>query len=492
MRMKRLFFLIVLCSHIPLPGAANLQSGPMIGYATMAEVLIWVQTDSEAEVKISYWPEEEPERIYFTDTHSTTKRDGFIAKCIADQVSEGTSYGYAVYVDGEKVEPRFREDYRDGAIPLTFSTPPNWRFREDGHMPFEFSIGFGSCAYINEPEGGYDRMNSSPYGDGYGIFESIYEVNPDAFIWLGDNVYYREADWTSRTGMIHRWTHDRSIPHIRPMLATIPQYATWDDHDYGPNDAGRAFWHKELATEIFTLFHGNPTAGMPEIPGIFTYFAWGDVHFYILDNRTHRTTPQLSPSGFGYTPQQLGKAQIDWLIELMKYNRGQSRSSYPSTFQVIAIGSQVLSPYSRDGLQRYPEEWQYLFDRLLTEELHDVLFISGDVHFAEVSQLVVEENDFVVTEFTSSPTTAGPWPGSPPEGNPYRLDVFPGEADRYGGRNFATLSFEGPLFERRAVIRYYNTEGELINQDPDKAPGLPTDESIFTVRKPNLDPRLQR
>lgn len=490
--MARLILILSIFSFAPLMGAANLQSGPMIGYAAMAEVLVWVQTDAEASVKVAYWPEDSPESIYFTNTIQTIKKDGFIAKCIADNVRAGTTYGYAVYINGEQAEPQFREGYRAGAIPLTFSTPPNWRFREEGHAPFEFTIGFGSCAYINEPEGGYDRMNSKPYGAGYEIFESIYEVDPDAFIWLGDNIYYREPDWTTRTGMIHRWTHDRSIPHIRPMLATIPQYATWDDHDYGPNDAGREFWNKGMAKEIFTLFNGNPTVGTPEIPGIFTYFAWGDVHFYLLDNRTFRTTPGLKPDSFGYPPQQLGKAQIDWLIELMKYNRSQSSSSYPSTFHVIGIGSQVFSPYSKDGLQRYPEEWSTLFDRLIAEELHDVIFITGDVHFAEASRMIVEENDFVFTEFTSSPLTAGPWPGSRAEDNPYRLDIFPGEPDRYGERNFATLTFRGPLWERQAVVRYYNTQGELLNQDPDKAPGEPTDASIVEVRKPNLDPSLKR
>lgn len=489
---RLILFLSIFCSVIASAQAARLQSGPMIGHAGMAEVLIWVQTDAAADVRIAYWPVEEPQRIDYTDTIRTDKKDAFIARCVADRVRAGTDYGYALFIDGAAVIPQFRDGYRAGAIPLTFSTPGNWRFREDGHAPFDFTVGFGSCAYINEPEGGYDRMNSRPYGAGYEIFESIYEVDPDLFIWLGDNVYYREPDWSSRTGMIHRWTHDRSIPQLRPLLATTPQYAIWDDHDYGPNDAGREFWNKDMATEIFSLFHANPTAGLPEIPGIFTYFAWGDVHFYLLDNRTHRTVPGLGPEPFGYAPQQLGKAQIDWMIELMKYNRAQSRSSYPSTFNVVAVGTQVLSPYSKDGLQAYPQEWQYLFDRLVAEQLHNVIFITGDVHFSEASRLVIEgEPDFVINEFTSSPMTAGPWPGSRAEDNPYRLDVFPGEADRYGDRNFATLSFEGPLLERRTVVRYYATDGTLINQDPAKPAGEPTDASIIVVDRPNLDPKLK-
>lgn len=450
----------------------------MLGYASMAEVMILVQTDSAATVHIEYWPRDDIANRHKTDPVVTAKRTGYMAKCVADEVAAGVTYEYAVFIEGRKQEVEFREDYRDGTIPMTFKTPTNWRFRESGHQPFDFTIGFGSCAYINE-EGGYDRLNGKPYGGGYEIFESIYEVDPDTFIWLGDNVYYREPDWTSRTGMIHRWTHDRSIPHLRPMLANIPSYAIWDDHDYGPNDIGRYFWHKKEATEIFNLFHGNPTAGLPELPGIFTYFSWGDVHFYLTDNRTYRTVGDLNPGPFGYTRQMFGKQQIDWLIELMKWNRNQSVSSYPCTFHVVATGNQIISTTGKDSLREFPEEWEYLFDRLVEEEIHNVVFLSGDVHRSETNRMVYKGVEF--WDVTSSPLCAGPSSISN-QPNPYQQAVFANESNQVNVRNFATLSFEGSLIDRRAVIRYYDTDGNLLNQDPRKEPGEITDASIIHSR----------
>lgn len=506
-RCKSLVTAVIAATCLPLTALlAALHSGPMIGYTTMAEVLIWCQTTGPAEVRIEYWPQSDPDDLRRTAPETTTRQDGYVAKCLADQVAAGTRYGYRVLVNGEAVQPRYRPEFREGAIPLAFATPPNWRFREEGHRIFDFTVAFGSCAYINEPEGGYDRMGGDPYGGDYRIFESIYETSPDVFIWLGDNIYYRQPDWTSRTGMIHRWSHDRAIPHLRPLLATVPQYATWDDHDYGPNDAGRAFWHKELATEIFTLFHGNPSAGLPELPGIFTYFAYGDVHFYLLDNRTYRSEPALNLKPFDQQPSQLGKEQIDWLVESMKYHRKQARSSYPANFHVVALGNQILSPYSRDTLQKVPGEWQYLFDRMVAEEMHNVLFITGDVHFGEVSRMDYEGGGqpgvpgkageegttYRFMEVTSSPLTAGPWPGSPASANPYRVDLFPGETDRVGQRNFASLSFEGPLTKRVAVIRYYDSDGNLLNQKPGAPEGTPTDASRIPAVNPNLSPRLYR
>lgn len=485
--MTRIFALITLLLLIPLSASAALiQSGPMLGYASMAEAMILVQTDAPATVHIEYWPADDVSSVRKTDPVRTEKHSAFIAKCIADQVVAGTSYGYAVYVDGEKQAVEFRPAYREGPIPMVFHTPPNWRFRESGHEPFDFTVGFGSCAYINE-EGGYDRLNGRPYGAGYEIFESIYEVDPDVFIWLGDNIYYREPDWSSRTGMIHRWTHDRSIPELRGMLANIPNYGIWDDHDYGPNDIGRYFWHKEVATEVFSLFHGNPTAGLPETPGIFSYFAWGDVHFYLTDNRTYRTVADLDPEPYGYHDQMFGKEQIDWLIELMKWNRNQSISSYPCTFHVIAVGNQIIAPTGKDSLRDFPQEWEYLFNRLADEELHNVIFISGDVHRSEVNTLTFKDVQF--WDITSSPLCAGP-SSIITDPNPYRVDIFQTESNQVNIRNFATLSFEGPLIDRRAVIRFYDTDGNLLNQHPDKEPGVPTDASVIQSQHLNLSKSL--
>lgn len=497
--MKRLLFLMALLMETTLR-ASSIQSGPIIGYATMAEVLIKVQTTEAAEVIIAYSPEDSPREMETTEPVRTERKRGYVADCVLDRVRAGTTYLYRVLVDGEPQDIRYREGYQAGGpIPLKFTTPPNWRFREEGHDLPDFTLAFGSCAYQNEP-GGYDRLNGDPYGGDYRIFESIYEKKPVSFIWLGDNVYYREPDWTSRTGMIHRWTHDRSNPYLRPLLATTPQYATWDDHDFGPNDATREFWNKELATEIFGIFNGNPSAGLPGIPGIFTFFNYGDVNVVLLDNRTHRTVTGLESAAFGGDVQLLGKAQVDWLVETLRYRRNQARSSYPSTFNLICMGSQVLSPWGRDSYQHYPEEWQYLMDRLVEEEIHNVIFVTGDVHFGEMSRLVYSGGgrpgtpgragsrgvDTVFYEVTTSPLTAGSWSGPEASENPHRLDIFPGEADRAGQRNFATLSFEGPLNQRRAVVRYYDSDGRLLNQKPGAPAGEVTPESIIEARNTNL------
>jgi alkaline phosphatase D len=475
----------------------KLQSGPMIGYATMAEVLIWVQTTGPAEVEIQYWHKGDPAKRWSTKAIQTEKETAFVAKCLADQVSSDASYDYEVRIDGEKVTPRFREGFRDGGpIPLEFSTPKNWRFREEGHRVFDFSIGFGSCAYINQ-EGGYDRLGGSPYGGGYEIFESIYEKDPDLFIWLGDNIYLREPDWTSWTGLLQRWTHARSLPHMRGLLASRPNYAIWDDHDYGPNNAGWDFWNKEKATEAFTLFFGNPSAGLPKTPGIFTFFNYGDANFYLMDNRTYKDGPEhLKP--FDREKDLLGKEQLDWLISSLKYRQGQSTDgfapSYPANFNIICIGNPVLGPpRTEDSYPMFDQEWQYLIDRIVEEGIDGVIFLSGDVHYSEVNVLELVGGGepgkpgkaglagelYRFVEFTASPLTSGTFYG--PDETETRLDIFPGKMDQVKKRNFATLSFEGPIDDRQMTIRYFDTKGVLLNQKTDDEVGTVTDASIISA-----------
>jgi alkaline phosphatase D len=119
----------------------------------------------------------------------------------------------------------------------------------------------GSCAYIGEAQ--YDRPGD-PYGGDYQIFTNIHQDQPALMLWLGDNTYLREVDWHSRSGIQHRFTHTRSLSEMQPLLASTHHYAIWDDHDYGPNNSDRSFIFKDIVTDIFCDFWGNPTCGIPQ------------------------------------------------------------------------------------------------------------------------------------------------------------------------------------------------------------------------------------
>jgi alkaline phosphatase D len=216
-----------------------------------------------------------------------------------------------------------------------------------------------------------------------------------------------------------------------------------------------------------------------------------------MDNRSYRDGPEHLKA-FDRERSLLGKEQVDWLISSLKYRQGQSTDgylpSYPSNFNIICIGNPVLGPArNEDSYRMFDEEWQYLMDRIVEEGIDGVIFLSGDVHYSEVNLLEITGGGqpgkpgkaglngeiYRLMEFTTSPLTSGPFYG--PEKSETRLDIFPGNMDQVKERNFATLSFEGPMDDRQMTIRYFNTQGKLLNQKEDAGMGTVTDASVISA-----------
>lgn len=416
-------------AQVPNGSPADLlQSGPMLGYSEMREVMLWAQTNAPASVQIKYWELDNPSNpILETNVVETEKSTGYTAHLLADEVVPGKKYGYKLYINGDFVE----FDY-----PTTFQASPDWSYKSD---PPNFRVAVGSCFYINDQP--FDRKGT-PYGGEYEILEPIIEAKPDLMLWLGDNTYYREADWGTKTGMIYRNTHTRSIPELQPLLASTHHYATWDDHDYGPNDHNRTFTHKDKALETFQMFWANPTYGFMEEECAVTQWTWGDADFYMLDNRWFRSANNLDIDEVDY----FSKKQIDWLIESMKVSR--------SNFKIIGSGGQVLNPAKKyENYANYEKEREYLLKRLAEENISGVFFLSGDRHHTELTELP-RSNNYPLYDLTVSPLTAGTHKPDD-EGNIYQV-----EKTLVNDRNYAILEFSGKRGERKMEMTIYNNKGK--------------------------------
>ncbi len=413
--------------------AELLQSGPMLGYAEMREVLLWVQTTEPATVQFEYWEEDKPKVIHKTTKVQTHKDQAFTAKLIADEVEPGTTYTYQLRINGKKI---------DRPYPTTFQTQPLWQWRTD---PPPFKMAVGSCAYTNEPK--YDRPGT-PYGGQNKMYETINAKQPDAMLWLGDNIYLREVDWFTRTGILHRYTEFRKIPELQALLASTNHYAIWDDHDFGPNNSDRSFIHKDKTLEAFKLFWGNPTYGVNREPGITSFFQYRDIDFFLLDNRYHRS-PNDRKSGEATI---MGENQLEWLIDALV------NSAAP--FKMVAIGGQVLNTSAtfENYANRYAEERQYLLNRIAEEGITGVIFLTGDRHATELSTYVNSAGN-VVYDLTVSPLTSGP-ANNKAEDNRMRVpNTYVAQ------RNFGILDFSGPKDKRQLKIQIYDVDGkELWNR----------------------------
>lgn len=403
--------------------SAQLKSGPMLGYNTMREVLVWVELEKPGKAELAYWNNGDTVKIKATAIEESSNTIKFITELL----EPGTTYNYQIIVP--------RENY--SSTTYQFTTQSNWQHRTD---PPSFKIALGSCAYLNEAQ--FDRPGE-PYGRNYGIFNQIVKQEPELMLWLGDNFYLRDADMYAKAATFYRYSTDRATKELQPLLAAAHHYAIWDDHDFGPNDADGSYIGKENSLAAFKSYWGNPFFGINGQPGITSAFEYNDVDFFLLDNRYNRNANHRATG----EKAMLGKPQIEWLIDALKY------SSAP--FKLVAVGGQVLNTAAvYENYATFPEEREFLLKRIEEEAIKGVVFVTGDRHKTELSYLQMNDST-AVYDLTVSPLTAKFY-NTIDEPNSLRVD-----GTHTATNNFAILEFTGSLEKRKMEISIYNHEGKL-------------------------------
>ena len=406
------------------PAKELLQAGPMLGYSGFREVLIWVQTTESARVKIAYRAKGIDERS--TQEVTTIQQDYHIAKLFPTDLEYGTTYQYDVYINDEKLELPYKTE---------FQTQELWQYRTE---PPALSIAIGSCSFINEERD--DRPE--PYGGGYEIFNSILEKDPDMMLWMGDNMYLRTPDFLTETGIEHRYRHTRSLPEMQALLASVHNYAIWDDHDYGPNDSDRSYVNKKISECIFNSYWGNLNTNATGAGGITSHFAAADVEFFMLDDRYHRAPNRSRDKDKAY----FGKEQLDWLIDAL--------TASSASFKIVVTGGQIVSDAAKyENYATYPDEREELLDRLHEQRISGILFLSGDRHHTEISRME-RDNAYPLIDITCSPLTAGTH-AARDEGNSFQV-----EGKTFYEHNFGIVNITGDRKDRQLQLTIYDSQGK--------------------------------
>ena len=428
--MLRLVFSLAL-SLAAAPVHAQAAVSIMHGFADMATMTLWLQTERAARVAVDLHADDEAAKRRRIEG-TTRAEDDFALHVRLTGLEPGTRYRYQVLVDG-----------RPAGEPGTFATQPLWQYRTE---PPELAIAFGSCAYLN------DRFSrpGPPWGGDYGIFDVIAARAPDLMLWLGDNVYFREPEWTSSEAMSARYRAYRAMPELRKLARASSHLAIWDDHDFGPNDSDGSFTLKGAALETFKRYWANPSYGLPGVPGVFGMATLGDVDFFLLDNRFHRYPNRYPP-----VPEKamFGAAQLKWLKQALVASR--------ATFKVIAAGGQLWNRANRyEAFFNYPAEQKALADWLLEQKIPGVLFLSGDRHLGGLWR-IERPGAYPLYEFTSSPLTAGAFT-NPPQEERDNPQLVPGTLVTQ--RNFGMLRVSGPRADRAVTLEAYASDGRLLWQ----------------------------
>jgi alkaline phosphatase D len=419
----------------------GLISGPWAGNVDLRTAVIWLEVSpSVKKVSVSYYPKSDLKNIQKVTFKGELGKPFNPVKLELNGLEFGTTYQYDINLDGKKI-----------ALPFSthFTTKDLWQYRKP--VP-DFSFLTGSCAYFNEPK--YDRPGK-PYGGDSSIFETMAKTPADFHVWLGDNWYSREVDYNSVWGLNYRASHDRSHQVLQEFMAKMPQYAIWDDHDYGPNDAGKSYIFKNESRAIFKNYWLNPSYGEDD-KGIYTKVSYGDVDLFLTDDRFFRSEDEIPDSINGQPNTNkdfFGKQQMEWLQNSLLYSK--------ATFKIIVTGSQVLNIFNKyECMQHYPYEYNMLLTFLSEQKIKGVLFLTGDRHHSEVIKMS-RPNQYPLYDITVSPYTSGvsKVAKSPEENNPLREPNTLVEV-----QNFAKFSFAGKKGERILKVEFIGLKGDKLGE----------------------------
>ena len=270
------------------------------------------------------------------------------------------------------------------------------------------------------------------------IFDTMRETDPDFMIWMGDNVYFLSEEWNEYNSMRKKMLDYRKEKHIKQFLNNQPNYSTWDDHDFGPNNGHGDFENKEMTKAIFNTFWENPNEQKDNSNGIFYKFSRADADFFVMDSRYNRIKNK----------EMYGKTQLNWLKEGLKKS--------DATFKFIVSGTQSLPDTYGEDWNDYPIERANFLQFLVDENIEGLIFFSGDTHYAELNKLE-RENTYPLIEVTSSALTSPTFPGAEKSNKGER------ETDTFSKKkNFGHIFVKGKKGNRFCKIDIKDRKGKVI------------------------------
>jgi alkaline phosphatase D len=241
-------------------------------------------------------------------------------------------------------------------------------------------IAFGSCARQDQPQP---------------IWDAILQASPQVFIFLGDNIY---ADTEDMNEMRAKYALLANQPGYQKLKRSCTVLATWDDHDYGQDDAGVEYPKKRQSQQIFLDFFDVPQdSPRRQREGVYHAQTFGPsgrrVQVILLDTRYHRSplTRGFEPGEPGegirgrYVPGTdpsatiLGPAQWTCLEEQLRQ---------PAEVRIICSSIQVIA--NEHGWEKWgnlPAERSRLMELIDETGANGVIFISGDRHLSELSRI---------------------------------------------------------------------------------------------------------
>lgn len=370
------------CSTLFDPTLKPFYHGVASGDPLHDRVILWTRVtpeDSVASIHVEWEVSESPEftSIYKSDTLSTSPAKDYTVKVDVDALRPGSVYYY-----------RFKALGGVSPIGRTKTTPVN------AVDSLKFAV--VSCAnwewgYFNP----YEKIAGRP------------EI--DAVLHLGDYIYeYATAKYGDTTIRKNYPRHEivsladyrtrhssyRTDKGLRLMSQQVPMIAIWDDHEVANDsytqgaqnhqaDQEGDYQKRKLAAKQ-AYYEWLPVRDNPKLYRSVSFGPMADV--LMLDERLEgRVKPVDSLTDPNYNnPERtmLGMEQLGWL----QTNLRDSKANWKVIGNQVMFADVYLSkvypkrPRNLDSWDGYPSEKSKLKNFIVGNNLHDIIFLTGDTH----------------------------------------------------------------------------------------------------------------
>lgn len=354
----------IMLSSMHLLASPHLELGPMLGHVGITEARIWVKSSESAQLSalLSLGP----------SLSETRRYDG-------PDLEEGSAYHGHIRITGLKPSTRYYYNLLLNGMPCLSAPYPSFQTAPEKGRPTRLRFAFGSCV------GREGQSAAAAWG------QMAADPAIQMLLMLGDNHY---ADSTEPSVQRAAYYEQRKVAGFRDLAKRTPVYGIWDDHDYGPNNSDSTTQGREQTLQTFKSMWANPAYGEQDNPGTYYHFSYGDIDFFMLDNRYYRSPNKADDDG---SKTMLGQRQWQWLKQGLKDSKAK--------IKFVASGSEWQKNSQIDSWSSFKREQLGFFKWIEDEGIEGIILLSGDRHFTGGYQI----NGRII-EITSGPLGAENYP----------------------------------------------------------------------------------
>lgn len=320
-------------------GPIKLLAGPILGDATDQSVTVWVDVDRPAPWRVTAWPAKGAKKKVVFEGTAPTQESDFTATVRLDKLAPSTAYEYEVEL---------------GQGPAAVKGPKgSFHTLAAAGAPGKLRIAVGA------------HLSPDPEQE---IFAQIAETKPDLLMLLGDQIFAGNLE-ASFPAYADKYQKSWSVHQLQDLMRGVPTYMMWDDQDiksnYFEGSSENRYPPARLAFELYGSAHNPAPARDGEA---YFQFQAGDVSFFVIDGRSHRSDPEADES-----PEKtmLGEAQKADLARFLKCAPGKVKVvATPLAFSKLVHG--------KGSWREYDAERTQLIRFIEREKVDNLIMLSGD------------------------------------------------------------------------------------------------------------------